>query len=183
MPVPLMRLSLLLPLALAAGALLVLWLRRRVAVVTVVGPSMLPTFAAGDRVLVRRAGLGQIRSGQVVVIEKPGADGDWPVRPRGPLRGREWMIKRVAAVPGDNRPGACLPESADPQERRVPAGKFVVLGDNPARSYDSRHLGYVPGERLLGIVMRQVARGSNVAPANRHQTARGPDRRYRRSGP
>jgi signal peptidase I len=45
--------------------------------------------------------------------------------------------------------GACCPP--DPWE-------FVVLGDNAARSYDSRQLGYIPADRLLGVVRRQLAR-------------------------
>jgi signal peptidase I len=46
--------------------------------------------------------------------------------------------------------------SADLPERLVPPGKLVLLGDNPEWSYDSRQVGYFPGERLLGIVVRQI---------------------------
>jgi signal peptidase I len=83
-----------------------LWLlRRRFAIVTVVGESMLPTFRSGDRVLVRRAGIGELRPGVVVVVQKPGAGGVWPAPPpRWPGRSSEWMIKRVAALPGDLLP-------------------------------------------------------------------------------
>lgn len=41
-------------------------------------------------------------------------------------------------------------------DARVPAGKLVVLGDNPESSMDSRSLGYVPGDRLLGVVTRPL---------------------------
>jgi signal peptidase I len=157
----------------AAGAGLCL-LRRRLAVVTVVGPSMQPTLAPGDRVLARRVGPGDIRVGQIAVIEKPGDDGAWPAGPRtagrrtpglraagpratGPwAAGRpEWMIKRVAAVPGDERP-EFLPTQAAGSGAVVPAGQFVVLGDNPARSLDSRQIGYVPADRVLGVVVRSL---------------------------
>ena len=60
------------------------------------------------------------------------------------------------ALPGDVRPEAWLPATASRQGPRVPAGKFVLLGDNPARSYDSRQLGYFSGDRLLGVVLRRV---------------------------
>jgi signal peptidase I len=139
--------------AAAAGAGLCL-LRRRLAVVTVVGPSMQPTLAPGDRVLARRVGPGDVRVGQIAVIEKPGDDGAWPAGPR--TAGRpEWMIKRVAAVPGDEQP-EFLPTQAGSSGAVVPAGQFVVLGDNPARSLDSRQIGYVPADRVLGVVVRSL---------------------------
>jgi signal peptidase I len=131
--------------------------RRRITLVTVVGESMRPTLAAGDRVLVRRARLGQLSRGQVVVVEEPGRNGTWAAPPAQGRAGRhQWMIKRVAALPGDERPEASLPAAARQQGPRVPDGKFVLLGDNPARSYDSRQLGYFPGDRLLGVVLRRV---------------------------
>jgi type IV secretory pathway protease TraF len=40
----------------------------------------------------------------------------------------------------------------------VPPGKLVVLGDNVARRFDSRQIGYVPADRLLGVVLRPLAR-------------------------
>ena len=67
------------------------------------------------------------------------------------------MIKRIAAVPGDPRPGGCLPVTEELAGRLVPPGQLVVLGDNAAWSQDSRQLGYIPGERLLGIVVRRIA--------------------------
>ncbi len=130
-------------------------LRRRLAVVAVVGQSMQPTLAPGDRVLVRRAGLRDIRTGQIVVIEKPGDDGLWSARPRRrPAGRREWMVKRVAAVPGEPRPPA-MP-GGDGAGPVVPAGKLVVLGDNPARSLDSRQIGDIPADRVLGVVLRSM---------------------------
>ena len=39
----------------------------------------------------------------------------------------------------------------------VPAGALVVLGDNAARSDDSRRYGYVPAKRLVGTVMRTLS--------------------------
>jgi signal peptidase I len=136
-------------------------IRRRIAVVTVAGESMRPAYRTGDRVLVRRAGLSELRPGQVVVIEQPAVGGAWitPV-PRWPGSSRKWMIKRVAALPGDTLPDLALPPSA-PLSRlaagaAVPPGNLVVLGDNAARSLDSRQFGYCPADRLLGIVLRPL---------------------------
>jgi signal peptidase I len=142
--------------ALALG-IVIATARRRITLVTVVGESMRPTLAAGDRVLVRRARLGQVQRGQVVVVEEPGQGGTWASPPpRGPAGQHRWMIKRVVALPGEEPPKASLSAAARKQGPRVPAGKFVLLGDNPARSYDSRQLGYFPDDRLLGVVLRQV---------------------------
>jgi len=141
---------------------LVWGLRRRIAVVTVVGESMQPAFRSGDRVLVRRAGLSHLRPGVVVVVEKPADSGAWSTPlPSWPGRSHDWMIKRVAALPGDTLPDLSHSSLAFPSKLagsagdRIPAGNFVVLGDNAAGSYDSRFFGYCPASRLLGVVVRR----------------------------
>jgi len=130
--------------ALGIGAATAAWavLRRRFVAVTVEGLSMRPTLAPGDRVLVRRARLDAVRPGQIVVLGNP-----------------DLMIKRVVAVPGDPVPDLGATGVAGSGERTVPPGKLVVLGDNPAFSLDSRRLGYLPGERLLGVVVRRLSPG------------------------
>ena len=148
-----------------AATLLLVRLRQRAAVVTVDGDSMWPAFAPGDRVLVRRTGANRLRPGQVIVIERPGEDGEWSSPQRGPIGRRRWVIKRVAAVPGDPRPKAWLPATRQPTEAHVPTGKLVLLGDNPDWSNDSRQMGYFPAEQLLGVVVRRIARGHNALPA------------------
>jgi signal peptidase I len=136
-------------------------LGRRLVAVTVRGMSMTPTYYDGDRVLARRG--GDLRPGQVIVVERPEIGGDWAnppqrsTRPRS-LVGREWMIKRVAAVAGDPVPRDRVPALAEVPEDRVPAGKLVLLGDNAHLSYDSRRIGYFPAERVLGVVVRPLSR-------------------------
>jgi len=142
--------------ALAALSAVVTIVRRQTAIVMVTGASMEPTLAEGDRVLVRRTGLRSVRTGQIVVVETPGTSGTWSGDPaRRDLR-RTWMIKRVGARPGEPLPGG-MPATiaSDPA---VPDGKLVVLGDNPDISHDSRFLGYIPGDRLLGVVIGSLPR-------------------------
>ncbi|MFC0104775.1 S26 family signal peptidase [Kibdelosporangium aridum] len=116
--------------------------RRRLLVVTVHGVSMEPTYRSGDRLLVRRSRLERVRTGQVVVVQVEKAPGD-------PTGGR--LVKRAAAVPGDPVP-AHIPVA----DSVVPQGRLLVLGDNPARSNDSRRLGYIPAEALIGVVLRPM---------------------------
>lgn len=146
---------------LAVAVLGVLLVRRRLVVVEVAGPSMKPTLASGDRVLVRRVGMSELKPGLIVVVERPRLTGGWAGSPPGwPPRRREWLIKRVAALPGDRRPADVPSPGSDPDDGMVPPGMFVVLGDNAAWSHDSRVIGCVPAERLLGVMIRPlVSRG------------------------
>lgn len=134
-------------------------LRRRITIVAVYGHSMQPALRTGDRVLVRRAHIGDLRHGQIVVFEKPSYDGTWDTQAlRWPADNREWLIKRVAALPGDPQPEA-IPPAPGSTWPVVPDGKFAVLGDNAARSLDSRKIGYIPAERLLGVMLRPITEG------------------------
>ncbi|GAA2300130.1 S26 family signal peptidase [Nonomuraea roseoviolacea subsp. roseoviolacea] len=143
-------------------ALAVVWvLRRRYVVVTVHGESMLPTYRPGERLVVRRASARSLRGGQVVVLaghaHRPRADGT-PGDEAGEEASKSprWIVKRVAAVPGDPIPRETVPALRTAPGTRVPDGHLVVLGDNPDRSHDSRHAGYMTTDRLLGVVLRKV---------------------------
>lgn len=131
-------------------------LRRRFAVVTVVGQSMQPAFTAGDRVLVHRARPAELRSGQVIVLGQPSPAGRRQSRTSRRVSDASWMIKRVAALPGDPALSDHLPVEVAEASARVPPGKLVVLGDNAAISRDSRQLGYFASDQVLGIVVRSM---------------------------
>ncbi|WP_163506000.1 S26 family signal peptidase [Fodinicola acaciae] len=119
--------------------------RTRLVAVTVEGDSMIPTLRAGDRVLVVKLPLRWVRRRQLVVFAPP----------KGLLPESEppWLIKRAVALPGDVVP-AEVPNLAG---TRVPADRFVVLGDNSARSFDSRRAGYLAADTLLGVVVRRLS--------------------------
>ncbi|MGK5740121.1 S26 family signal peptidase [Micromonospora sp. URMC 103] len=130
------------PLALLLGA--IGWIRRRLIVTEVHGPSMLPTYRDGDRLLTRRrAGRERLSTGQVVVLRNPRPPG-LPGSSTGP-----WLVKRIVAVAGDRLPPG-MPGG------HVPDGYVLVLGDNLAQSLDSRHLGPIPTRAILGTVVRRM---------------------------
>ncbi|TDD60290.1 hypothetical protein E1263_11765 [Kribbella antibiotica] len=140
---------------------------RRLALVRVAGQSMTPTLADGDRLLAWRRS-GPLRVGDIVVLEAPYPVGvvphaaagklhppPWQTGPASPGElDRRWIVKRVVALPGDVVPpegAGCLTAGTV-----VPPGCLLVVGDNPDQSYDSRHVGFVPAERVLGLVIRRL---------------------------
>lgn len=130
-------------LALAASG--ALWIRTGILVTVVRGPSMLPTYHDGDRLIARRRRWVVPRRGDVVVFRNPrpaGVSGS----SEGPL-----LIKRVGAGPHDAAPAGM---TAD----RVPAGHLVLLGDNLSQSLDSRQLGFIPVDNVVATVVRRLER-------------------------
>lgn len=150
---------------LVAVGMWVITVRRRFVVVTVRGSSMAPALGDGERVVVRRRPLSEVRSGDVVVFA--GAhdlDGLPPDVRAAALAAApdEWLIKRATAVPGDPVPRATVPALADVDDDIVPDGSLVVLGDNAMWSSDSRHFGYVSADRLLGVAVRKLGRHADL---------------------
>lgn len=147
-------------LGLAAGAAALL--RCTVVRVTVRGSSMAPGYEDGARVLVHRG--GRVVAGRVVVLECPAREvaGPRPSVDRG--ADRRWIIKRVAAAPGDPAPVDRVPGLDRTAGSVVPPGRLVLLGDNPLNSYDSRQAGYFPMERVLGTVVGHRRRGPADPP-------------------
>ncbi|WP_406383309.1 S26 family signal peptidase [Streptomyces sp. NBC_01618] len=148
-----------------AAATLV-WLRLRVIRIRISGVSMLPTFRPGDRVLARRVPESRIVTGDIVVLASPARSLEqikmegrpyepvaWePHTPLSPGGRDSWVIKRVAAMPGEPVPPSVLGRVTGAV---VPQGSFIALGDNAADSIDSRHHGYLPLDGVLGRVVRR----------------------------
>ncbi|NEA34326.1 S26 family signal peptidase [Streptomyces sp. SID13031] len=154
----------------AAAAVVVLtalggtrWVRRTFLVVGVDGISMEPTFEAGERVLVRRLRPTALRRGDVVILRHPSVSREVAHVQIDGLQGTRLLIKRVVALPGDPAPLDKAPILTGDRSPRVPAGMVVVFGDNDGNSMDSRHLGYIPADCLVGVVLRKL----NANPATR----------------
>jgi signal peptidase I len=148
-----------------AGAVLIALLVRNFVVQSFRIPSgsMEPTLAVGDRVLVNRLSyrLHDINRGDVIVFKRPETA---PAAPGDP----EDLIKRVIGLPGDtvvaregivyvnDRPleepylpvGTSTANLDDPVT--VPEGEVFVMGDNRDNSSDSRFIGTIPVDSVVG---------------------------------
>ena len=96
-------------------------------IVQVEGNSMLPNFAAGERVLIkhRTSDLQPIHVGEVVMIEREG----------------ELLLKRVVRYEIGGHTGV---------------GMISVEGDNKEESIDSRHWGAVPSRFVKARVVKKL---------------------------
>lgn len=121
-------------------------------VVRVRGSSMLPAFQSGDRVLVRTGRRSGLRVGTVVLLRSPFSPppehAPWSADTR--MLASPWIIKRVAALPGD-----AVPENMRAATGGIPVvpnGLFMVSADNPDGT-DSRQLGFMPISDILGTAV------------------------------
>lgn len=134
---------------------------------TVTGDSMEPTLMAGDRVFY--VGFVQADYGDLIIFDAGESYG--------------LVIKRVAGLPGDTveiaadgsliRNGEAVEEGymiPDPygnsamEQTAVESGKLFVLGDNRAKSIDSRdvRVGQISMDAVRGVVTRMLR---NTVPA------------------
>ncbi|KAB8194658.1 S26 family signal peptidase [Nonomuraea phyllanthi] len=116
-------------------------LRRTYSIVRVDGDSMAPALADGDRVLARRVPPSRLRRDQIAVVVDRFSGG------------AGFVIKRIAALPGDRVPEIAKDVIAD---ERVPEGRLVLLGDNPSTSFDSRALGFFAMSDVHAVTVRKV---------------------------
>lgn len=139
--------------------------------------AMLPTLEVGDRILVVKSPLlaGPIKGGDIVVFRRPARYRECDP---GAAPGAD-LVQRVVAMPGQtiwssgdkifingrelHERGWYNPRSGPlgraPVERTtVPAGDYFVLGDNRAKSCDSRSFGAIPGSLVVGKVVGIVWR-------------------------
>ena len=97
------------------------------------GPSMEPAYKDGQIVFVNTLNRSY-RVGDAVVIDGSFFNGSVA-----------YGIKRISALPGVK---VDTPEG----EAVVPEGAVFVLGDNEEMSLDSRELGFLPIEKIKGVV-------------------------------
>ncbi|TDD02837.1 S26 family signal peptidase [Nonomuraea deserti] len=125
----------------AGLALLAVRLRATYMVIRVHGNSMAPSLTDGDRLLSRRTRLAALRNGQIAVVLSPCPTGS------------KFLIKRIAALPGDPVPEHVRKAVDDDV---VPAGRFVLIGDNTEASFDSREHGFFHADDLHAVTIRKL---------------------------
>ncbi len=162
--------------------------------------SMLPTLRVGDRVLVNRLAyrFREPDRGDVVVFERGGEESErgllgaalhWLTEGLGVSRSSATdYIKRVIGLPGETvevRDGRVRVNSIllrepyadlggpDYGARPVPAGRLFVLGDNRANSADSRVIGFVPLDDVVGEAVVIFWPPSNAGSLRGRRTAPG----------
>jgi signal peptidase I len=128
--------------AVGLAALATVAVRRWLIVVDIHGTSMEPTYGGGSRLLAVRS--AATRRGQVVVLRHR--------RLAAPPEASAYLIKRLAALPGDPVPASVRPTVG---VEIVPEGQCVALGDNKD-SVDSRSWGFVPLSDIVGRVVRAL---------------------------
>ena len=132
---------------------------------TVFGESMSPTFQDQERVVISKT--AGIQRFDVIVFNAPD------------VKGKKY-IKRVIGLPGDHIEmkddvlyinGKAFEESylkenkednpfnkltGDFKLQEVPEGSLFVMGDNRLNSKDSRHIGFIPYESVIGEVKFRI---------------------------
>lgn len=123
----------------------------------VTGGSMEPTLSPGDRLLVRPVGPVPPRRGDVVVVRDPRQPDRATVKRVVGLSG-EHVRLRVGrlAIDGVTHIEPYAHRRCGDDDRLVPAGHVYVLGDDRARSTDSRTYGPVPLELVEAVVVGSV---------------------------
>jgi signal peptidase I len=128
--------------------------------------SMQPTLHPGDRVIVNKLSyrFGDVERGDIVVFRRPETMPELPTKD---------LIKRVIGMPGEEietRDGVVYIDGAPLEEpylaggtrteglarTEVPAGHFLVLGDNRVSSQDGRAFGPIAQELVIGRAFLRV---------------------------
>jgi signal peptidase I len=129
--------------------------------------SMEPTLRPGDRVLVNKLSydLHAIHRADIVVFKRPPAEANDPTI--------KDLIKRVIGLPGETIAGhdgqvyingkllkeSYLPRgvsTSDFPPTQVPKDQYFVMGDNRGNSKDSRYIGSIPGNLIVGRAFVRV---------------------------
>lgn len=125
-------------------------------------PSMVPTLAVGDRLLVEKVSyrLHAPRQGDIAVFEPPPQLQEYGYLPS------QAFIKRVIGLPGQTvqvtqgkvyvdgqalvEPYIAAPPDYEMPPVQVPAGSLFMMGDNRNDSNDSHVWGFLPVQNVIG---------------------------------
>ncbi len=125
--------------------------------VRVAGDSMAPTLRGGQVVLIDKLGVEDVARGDLVVFRDPNGDSTSVKRVIG-LPGDRVVIRDAVLSVNNERVDEPYVDQASidglyTPTTRVPPGSVFVLGDNRARSVDSREFGPVALDEVDGRVV------------------------------
>ena len=126
--------------------------RRELLLITIEGRSMEPTLHDGDRVIIDAGIRGRaVRRGDLVLL-------------RGRAEREGFALKRVAGRAGD------VLRDVGRATGRVPPRMLVVLSDNATvQGGDSRTMGPIPEEFVVGKMVHRLARRTATRAVDEHQ--------------
>ncbi|AIQ65403.1 hypothetical protein PSTEL_22070 [Paenibacillus stellifer] len=125
------------------------------------GPSMEPTISAGERLTVDTQYYSNhdFERGDLIVFNEPSEDVTFIKRIVGLPGERIKLAGNVLYINGAPLKETYLQDPADPdspngdmEEMKIPENSVFVLGDNRGDSVDSRMLGAIPEDQIIGKV-------------------------------
>ncbi|MEU5400600.1 signal peptidase I [Streptomyces sp. NPDC005963] len=132
--------------------------------ITVTGEAMKPTYRPGERLVVERIDVGEIRRGDVVLVHVPDRYQGRPVLQRVIGMGGDHVVSDGSRITVKGKPvdepyvmrGEVNPTTA-PYDVKVPDERLFLLGDHRGNSNDSRYFldnesGSVAASGVLGRV-------------------------------
>ncbi|MBW4681212.1 MAG: signal peptidase I [Microcoleus vaginatus WJT46-NPBG5] len=158
------------------AAFLPILIEQQVEKFTIPSNSMLPTLQPGDKIFVHQSNNYIPQQGDLIVFNPPQANR------YSEANKNEFFVKRVIGKPGEtvqisngvvyinNKPlkEDYIAESAAYQwgPVAVPAGNYLVLGDNRNDSFDSHAWGFLPAGNIIGKVYKIYWPPARIQPLN-----------------
>ena len=132
---------------------LVCFIFNYIGLAVVSGSSMEPSYYDGDLLFINKTGLYELQRGDIVLL--PDENGDVMVKRIVGLGGEYVEAKDgIVYIDGEALDEPYLTESTEDMEGiYVDVGSYFVMGDNRNNSYDSRILGDIPEDEIIGKVI------------------------------